>query len=184
MYQIIKYGNVILDLHPTATIEGNAALFLGYNLRNGSNAETIIKMHANSLFIVKGDFKVFYGSSIEIRENAMLTVEGGYINTDCLIHCEKGITIGKGAAIARYVKIYDGDFHKILDNEGNVVNKPTPIIIGGHVWVGVGATILKGVTIGDGAIIGAGAVVTHDVPSRCLAAGNPAVIIRENIEWE
>lgn len=37
----------------------------------------------------------------------------------------------------------------------------------------------RGVTIGDGVTIGAGAVVTKDVPSRVLVAGNPAKVIKE-----
>jgi len=44
--------------------------------------------------------------------------------------------------------------------------------------------ILKGVTIGDNSIIAAGSVVTKDVPNNCLVAGNPAKIIKENIDWE
>ena len=58
-----------------------------------------------------------------------------------------------------------------------------PISIGNHVWIGAGATILKGVTIGDNAIIGAGSVVTKDVPPNTIVAGNPAHIIRQRIEW-
>lgn len=49
-----------------------------------------------------------------------------------------------------------------------------PVSIGNHVWIGTGATILKGVTIGDSAVVGAGAVVTRDVPTNCLVAGVPA----------
>ena len=45
------------------------------------------------------------------------------------------------------------------------------------------AIILKGVTIGDGAIIAAGAVVTKDVPAKCVVAGNPAKVVRENVIW-
>ena len=45
-------------------------------------------------------------------------------------------------------------------------------------WISAGASILKGVTIGAGAIIGAGSVVTRDVPPLCIAAGNPARVIR------
>ena len=36
--------------------------------------------------------------------------------------------------------------------------------------------ILKGVTIGEGAIVAAGSVVTKDVPSYTLVAGNPAIV--------
>lgn len=50
--------------------------------------------------------------------------------------------------------------------------------------IGLNVTILKGVTIGDGAVVAAGAVVTKDAPARCLAAGQPARIIRENVDWE
>jgi acetyltransferase-like isoleucine patch superfamily enzyme len=46
-------------------------------------------------------------------------------------------------------------------------------------FIDTNSIILKGVTIGDRAVIGAGSVVTKDVPSDCIAAGNPAVIIRK-----
>jgi virginiamycin A acetyltransferase len=35
------------------------------------------------------------------------------------------------------------------------------------------------VTIGDGAVIGAGSVVTKDIPSYCIAVGNPAKVIKK-----
>ena len=40
---------------------------------------------------------------------------------------------------------------------------------------------MPGVTIGDEVIVGSGAVVTKDVPSNCIVAGNPAKIIKEGI---
>ena len=42
--------------------------------------------------------------------------------------------------------------------------------------------ILPGVRIGNESIVAAGSVVTKYVPPRCIAAGNPARIIRDNIE--
>jgi maltose O-acetyltransferase len=53
------------------------------------------------------------------------------------------------------------------------------ITIGNNVFIGQRATILPGVTIGDHVIIAAGAVVTKDVPSHSIVAGNPARVIRE-----
>ena len=49
-----------------------------------------------------------------------------------------------------------------------------PVVIEDNVWIGDKVTILGGVTIGDNAIIGANSVVTHDIPSNCMAAGMPA----------
>ena len=50
--------------------------------------------------------------------------------------------------------------------------------IGNDVWIGHGAYIAAGVTVGDGAIVAAHAVVTKDVPSYTIVAGNPAVMKR------
>ncbi len=52
------------------------------------------------------------------------------------------------------------------------------ITIGERVWVGANCTIIGGVDIGDQAVIGAGAVVTKDIPARCVAVGVPARVIR------
>ncbi len=53
-----------------------------------------------------------------------------------------------------------------------------PIIIGKNVWITSNVTILPGVTIGDNTIIGAGSIVTNDIPSNVLAAGNPCKVIK------
>jgi galactoside O-acetyltransferase len=57
--------------------------------------------------------------------------------------------------------------------------KVAPVTIGSRVWIGFGATILKGVRVGEGAIVAAGAVVTRDVPPYCIVGGNPAREIRQ-----
>lgn len=59
--------------------------------------------------------------------------------------------------------------------------KPTSqgkIIVGHNCYFGVGSTILGPVTIGNNAIIGAGSVVTKDIPSYAVVAGNPAKVIK------
>ncbi len=52
--------------------------------------------------------------------------------------------------------------------------------LGAGVHVGAGAVIKQGVNVDDGAVIAAGAVVIADVPARCVMAGVPARIKREN----
>lgn len=54
-----------------------------------------------------------------------------------------------------------------------------PIRIGCNVWIGFDVCVLPGVTIGEGAIVGARSVVTQDVLSYSVVAGNPARLIKQ-----
>lgn len=53
------------------------------------------------------------------------------------------------------------------------------VFIGSYAWIAYRAIVLPGVKIGEGAVVGAGAVVSKDVPSYAIVAGNPARIIGE-----
>ena len=53
-----------------------------------------------------------------------------------------------------------------------------PVRIGRNVWIGAGATILKGVTIGENSVVAAGAVVTKSVEPNTIVAGNPAQVVK------
>ena len=53
--------------------------------------------------------------------------------------------------------------------------------IGRCCFIGANAIILPGVKIGDEVVVGSGAVVTKDVPSNCIVAGNPAKVIKQGI---
>jgi acetyltransferase-like isoleucine patch superfamily enzyme len=61
--------------------------------------------------------------------------------------------------------------------------------VGNNVWIGYGASILRGVTIGDGAVVGTYAVVTKDVPANAVVGGVPAKVLRmrepsDRLTWE
>lgn len=64
---------------------------------------------------------------------------------------------------------------KRIDEQGV---STAPVVINDDVWIGANAVILSGVTIGSHSVVAAGAVVTKDVPSRCVVAGVPAKIIK------
>ncbi len=51
-----------------------------------------------------------------------------------------------------------------------------PTVIEDNVWIGIDATILPGVTLGRNCVVAAGSVVTKDVSTNMIAAGNPAKI--------
>ena len=54
--------------------------------------------------------------------------------------------------------------------------------VGQNCFVGGRSMILPGVEIGDNCVVGAGSVVTKSVPPRTIVAGNPAKVIRTNID--
>ena len=50
--------------------------------------------------------------------------------------------------------------------------------VGNNVWFGGNVVVLPGVKIGDNSVIGAGSVVTRDIPSNCVAVGNPCRVVK------
>jgi acetyltransferase-like isoleucine patch superfamily enzyme len=56
---------------------------------------------------------------------------------------------------------------------------PKKVTIERGVWLAAGSIILPGVTVGEGAIVASGSVVSRDVPSYTMVAGNPARAIKK-----
>jgi len=109
---------------------------------------------------------------------------GSYINPFVVIGVDEEITIGADCLIASNVGLRDSDH--VFDDPtvpiGRQGSRSAPIRIGDHVWIGHGATILKGVTIGDGAVVAAGAVVREDVQPGEIVGGVPARVLRRRFE--
>jgi maltose O-acetyltransferase len=120
---------------------------------------------------IEPPFYCDYGKQIELGT-------GVYINMNCIFLDPTFIKIGSQTFIGPNVQLYTA-YHPI-DAETRVSGPElaSPISIGKRVWIGGGAIVLPGVNIGDNTTIGAGSVVTHDIPDRVVAAGNPCRIIR------
>ncbi len=86
-----------------------------------------------------------------------------------------GMSIGNYTVISQDV-YFCGGTHDYTNPTYPLIRKR--ITVGSYVWIAAGAFIHPGVTIGDGAVVGARAVVTKDVPSWTVVAGNPAKIIK------
>ena len=145
--------------------------------------KTEITLADNAQLTLHGDVILYEGVGVRVTEGAKLSIgDHTYINRTASIDCTLEITIGGDCAISDNVQILDSDFHPITEN-GKMSTISKPVHIGNHVWIGRSAIILKGVTVGDGAIVGGGSIVTQDIPAKCLAVGNPARVIKENVEW-
>jgi acetyltransferase-like isoleucine patch superfamily enzyme len=125
------------------------------------------------------------GSNVRIAGGSRIFVDGELeigndvrINAGTLVLAATSVVIGAGTAIAPGCTVMDSDMHELVGRPGS-----GPIKIGERVWLGRGATVLKGVTVGDGSIVAAGSVVTRDVPAATLVAGAPARVVRRDVEW-
>ena len=141
---------------------------------------SMLVMADDSHLIVEGSFDIYSGAKIYVNKGATLKLGSGYINHNLNLSCFESISIGKGVVISENVTLRDSDDHYIVSSLRPMTQ---PITVGDHVWIGMNATILKGVRIGNGAIIAAGAVVTKDVPENALVGGVPAQVIKTGVSW-
>lgn len=97
---------------------------------------------------------------------------------------EQSIVIGSNCLFSDGITVRTGDSHAIIDAiSGKKINPEASVCIEEHVWLGQNVTILKGVTIEKDSVIGSCSVVTKDIPSGSIAAGNPARVIKSDINW-
>lgn len=177
---IAVFPDVSVFAAPSATLSGEGKLELGCSWPGLRYFPSEFKLADNSRLEVEGHFYLLTGFHLAINEGAKLTLGSGYINNNATIDCFESITVGHGVAISSGVTIRDSDNHSI---NGNTV-VTAPIVIEDNVWIGLNATILKGVRIGKGSVVAAGAVVTKDVPENTLVGGVPARMLKQDIVWK
>lgn len=103
------------------------------------------------------------------------------------LHIVEGskIQIGNNCLFSNSIQMHTSDFHSILDYSDNRINHAMPIILNNNVWIGFGSTILKGVSIGSNSVVGANSNVPRGSYSdNSIIGGNPAKIIKTNIQWK
>jgi acetyltransferase-like isoleucine patch superfamily enzyme len=58
-----------------------------------------------------------------------------------------------------------------------------PIFIGEDCWLGMNSVVMPGVSVGRGCVIGSNAVVSKNVPPYSVAAGVPAQVIKQRLQF-
>jgi acetyltransferase-like isoleucine patch superfamily enzyme len=178
---------------PPAT--SNGTVFEGYTLdiRAGSRVGRVT-IGSNSVLCCR--------IVLERSEGSVSIGDRSYIGSSAII-CAEHIAIGSNVLISWGCTLVDHDSHSLDWRERardveewrqgllsgglssaagsknwDVVDRRA-ITVADKVWIGMNATILKGVTVGEGAVIAAGSIVTKDVAPWTLVGGNPARAIRE-----
>lgn len=176
--RVLNASNI--KLAPSATIEMSEHASFEINRQDyiKTHERSTLYLGENAYLKLNGRFTMHGHSSIMIHDGAYLVIGNNTYLNGSSIDCSHHISIGNDCAIADDVRIMDESFHSVDSQIGGGNVK-----IGNNVWIATGAMILPGVKIGDGAIVAAGAVVTKDVPPRCMVAGVPAKVVKEDVEW-
>lgn len=136
-------------------------------MSSGDYVNPIASNLRGAIFTETKDSHIFIGNNVGMSSTRMWVRDS--------------LTIGDNVRVGANVLFIDTDSHPLdymvrrTSNEGT---KSKPIVVEDDVWIGAHTIVLKGVTIGARSVIGAGSIVTKDIPSDCIAAGNPCKVIR------
>lgn len=171
------------------TLQGTGHKFKSYSgvmLLWGSTKEDVTLM----------DHAEVFGIIMSYNHGKVTMGKWAKLGKGSVINCVNNIYIDDDTAIADNVTIVDHNFHPSNPDDRRYMRHTphcsrerqpmyaanAPVHIGKNVMLGSNVRVCKGVTIGDNSIIGAGAVVTKNIPANCIAVGNPARVVKENID--
>ena len=174
------------------------ATLIGSNHHFSSNSRVELRDGAKKANVILKD-NCWPEGQISVQHNGVVIMhEHSKIGHTTKLLCVNRIEIGAYTAIADNTTICDNNNHPIspsfrkqmrLTPAGDDMrmwkhSANAPIIIGENCWIGANVRICKGVKIGDNSIVAACSVVTKDVPANCIVAGNPAKIVKTEIDLE
>ncbi len=120
------------------------------------------------------------GTFVEVQKGSRI---GSRVKISSHTFICEGVTIEDDVFIGHGVMFINDKYPRSTTATGELQTdadwEVVPTLVEYGASIGSNATILCGVTIGKFAIVGAGSVVTRDIPSRAVVAGNPARVIRK-----
>ena len=121
--------------------------------------------------VIEPNFFCNYGYNIVIGDNF-------FADHNLVIIDNADILFGDNIFIGPNCGFYTAERPVDANKRNQGLEYAKPIKVGSNVSIGGGVTVTGGVTIGDNVVIEAGSVVTKDIPSNCVAAGNPCAPVR------
>jgi putative colanic acid biosynthesis acetyltransferase WcaF len=99
-----------------------------------------------------------------------------WIGQDAWIDNLADVRLGSHVCVSQLVYICTGS-HDYRTRTFDLITRP--VVIENGAWVGARAIVLGGVKIGANAVVAAGSVLTKDVPTAAVVAGQPARSVTE-----
>ena len=184
----------LFTLYKTSKIKKQISF--GNNCRFSLKSSVVLLFGSTKANVCLGDNVRMFGSLVSSHGGAIKMLDNSQIGYGSVIRSINEVIIEEFATISENVVISDNNNHPVNPLDRLIVWK-TPvgseerswkysdsasIRIGRNCWIGENSRICKGVTIGNGSIVAANSVVTKDVPANCIVAGNPARVVRTDID--
>ncbi len=159
----VIHGKLYIKLHPSANVT------IGNNFYC-SSGQNVNALSANK----RGGIYATENSTVKVGNNVGMS--------SVVLWAHSDITIEDYVKIGANTIIMDTDSHNLdhllRRNQYTDWGPAIPVLIKQDAFIGANCMILKGVTIGERSIVAAGSIVRRDVPSDCIVAGNPAVVVK------
>jgi acetyltransferase-like isoleucine patch superfamily enzyme len=132
-----------------------------------------------------------HGTKIRAHEGEVRIGAKSVLGQECTISAFQHVSIGRECIVADRVMLIDFD-HGVVEVERPIREQgiyKRDVRIGNNVWIGYGASFLRGVTVGDNAVVGTYTVVNKDVAANSVVAGVPVRVLRmreapRQLRWE
>jgi acetyltransferase-like isoleucine patch superfamily enzyme len=132
-----------------------------------------------------------HGTKIRVHEGEVHIGAKSVLGQECTISAFQHVSIGRECIVADRVMLIDFD-HGVVEVERPIREQgiyKRDVRIGHNVWIGYGASFLRGVTVGDNVVVGTYTVVNKNVPANAVVAGVPVRVLRmrqapQRLRWE
>lgn len=177
---IIPHQNAII--RGVDNIQTKGRLFIGVANNDFTLSSDKTYLHIKGNMIVEKDFHIGRGCRFVVGKNAKIVLGRSMVNANTFFIINHSLEIGDHCVISWNCQFLDDDLHSISYKEKKA--KSPHIQIGNKVWIGSNVSVYKGVCIPNGCIIAANSVVVSSFSeTNCLIAGNPAKVIKHNVDW-
>lgn len=198
--ELKKYANNKICIYNKNSIQNVDSLANNDVLFVGRNNSLILHYPIN---LVKNKFKFKNNCCVEILssshalknslfslayDNCKISIGRDFSSGGCEFICGEPncrIEVGDDCMFSNQISVRPSDGHSIYDIQSKKIqNLHKDIVLKNHIWIGYRVVLLKSACLSDNTIVGSGSIVTRKFIQKNIAiAGNPAKIIKENVNW-
>lgn len=183
----VKWGGAFLRRVKINVLGNNSLVKICPKVMMCDSVISVVGDNCN-VFIEGGSTNIQH-CHIEVRgSGSEIIIKKGFTSEQVSLKACEGrkIVIGEDCMFSAGIYISTSDFHSIIDADTQErLNPAKDVMIGNHVWLAHGVSVLKGSVIADNVVVGKGSTVTGKlVHTYSIYAGIPAKMVKTGVDWK